>query len=85
MMLKVTDVEYMGNYALLCRFNNGLQRYVRVLVGERKRVASCYGVRVFVGTGSRLRNPQGSRDDSLMYSPKIGTGNGSQSAFVSFF
>ena len=28
MMLKVTDVEYMGNYALLCRFNNGLQRYV---------------------------------------------------------
>ena len=27
-MLKVTDVEYMGNYALLCRFNNGLQRYV---------------------------------------------------------
>ena len=27
-MLKVTDVEYMGNYTLLCRFNNGLQRYV---------------------------------------------------------
>ena len=28
MMLKVIDVEYMGNYALLCKFNNGLQRYV---------------------------------------------------------
>ena len=27
-MLKVTDVEYMGNYSLLCLFNNGLIKLV---------------------------------------------------------
>ena len=27
-MLKVTDVEYMGDYSLLCWFNNGEKKYV---------------------------------------------------------
>ena len=27
-MLKVTDVEYMGDYSLVCWFNNGEIKYV---------------------------------------------------------
>lgn len=27
-MLKVTDVEYMGNYSLLCTFNDGARKKV---------------------------------------------------------
>jgi hypothetical protein len=27
-MLKVTDVEYMGGYSLVCWFNNGQIKYV---------------------------------------------------------
>lgn len=29
-MLKVTDVEYMGDYALLCQFNDGKKKYVNL-------------------------------------------------------
>ena len=62
MMLKVTDVEYMGNYALLCRFNNGLQRYVDMepllkypMYAELKDKEQFrqFGLD---GTGSRLRS-----------------------------
>ena len=27
-MLKVTDVEYMGDYSLLCQFSDGEKKYV---------------------------------------------------------
>ena len=29
-MLKVTDVEYMGDYALLCQFNDGKTKYINL-------------------------------------------------------
>ena len=28
--IKVTDVEYMGDYALLCQFNDGKKKYVNL-------------------------------------------------------
>jgi hypothetical protein len=28
MILKVTDVEYLGDYSLLCKFNNGVRKRV---------------------------------------------------------
>ena len=29
-MLKVTDVEYMGDYSLLCQFSDGKKKYVNL-------------------------------------------------------